>query len=458
MRKRRPSRHHGNWSKNLWKNSRNQSEDFEDFVQSKSVKFVALDGAGKEETDFEFNIFEADKLEFPKLQVQKAVYKVMLKSEQREPVPADSVEVNCGEDEITIDVKQNFLGNGQQILPPDLTLGHCPLVAVTDDVLHFKSSLQSCGSTMTLSDEALVYSFSLLYKPSPIGNTFILKTSPAEVLVECRYPRKQIVNSEDMSPTWFPVAAYQLSDQQIQFSMRLMTEDWSSPRPSSVYTVNDVMNMEVSVLRGRHIPVRVFVEQCAATAKTSPGSEPRYEFVNNYGCFMDSKLTGAKSFFLQRIEEEKLHFILQTFRFRQQLGNSMYITCKLKATSVSVPIDSEHKACSFLNEANRWVASEGDNNVCSCCESSCGGKRKRRSHREESSLQWEETAVLGPIIFKTRDDDFSDLKSDVTEAPPSVSLVVLCGAGVVLSVILLLLLVAITVNKMHKSHLYHVYV
>lgn len=36
---------------------------------------------------------------------------VLVKSEQRVPVPAASVAVRCGEREVTIEVKQNFLGN-----------------------------------------------------------------------------------------------------------------------------------------------------------------------------------------------------------------------------------------------------------------------------------------------------------------------------------------------------------
>lgn len=39
-----------------------------------------------------------------------------MKSEQRVPVPAASVAVRCGEGEVTVEVKQNFLGNGCQLL------------------------------------------------------------------------------------------------------------------------------------------------------------------------------------------------------------------------------------------------------------------------------------------------------------------------------------------------------
>lgn len=40
-----------------------------------------------------------------------------------------------------------------------------------------------------MTEDALVYSFSLVYSPTPIGNTAILKTNPAEVLIECHYER-----------------------------------------------------------------------------------------------------------------------------------------------------------------------------------------------------------------------------------------------------------------------------
>lgn len=40
-----------------------------------------------------------------------------------------------------------------------------------------------------MTEDALVYSFSLVYSPTPIGNTVILKTNPAEVLIECHYQR-----------------------------------------------------------------------------------------------------------------------------------------------------------------------------------------------------------------------------------------------------------------------------
>lgn len=40
-----------------------------------------------------------------------------------------------------------------------------------------------------MTEEDLIYSFSLLYYPAPIDNTFIFKTNPTEVVIECHYQR-----------------------------------------------------------------------------------------------------------------------------------------------------------------------------------------------------------------------------------------------------------------------------
>lgn len=43
-------------------------------------------------------------------------FQVQGKFEQRVPVQADSVLVHCGEAKVTVQVKQNFLGNGCPLL------------------------------------------------------------------------------------------------------------------------------------------------------------------------------------------------------------------------------------------------------------------------------------------------------------------------------------------------------
>ncbi|XP_030607042.1 zona pellucida sperm-binding protein 3-like isoform X2 [Archocentrus centrarchus] len=369
--------------------------------------------------------------------VAKQKSKVPVKFEERLPVPADSVAVRCGEVKVTIEVKQNFLGNGQLIRPSDLTLGGCAAVNAEELILQFQTELEGCGSTVTMTEETLIYTFTLMYSPTPISSTFIIKSNPAEVVIQCHYRRRHYVNS-------------MRAEQQLHFSLHLMTEDWQSQRPSSVYFLNDVMHIEAAVHRGNHIPLRVYVDSCVATVSPDPHSQPSYSFISNHGCLTDAKLTGAKSYFMQRSQEDKLHFQLKAFRFHRDDRNSLYITCHLKAAPVSAPVDWQHKACSFLTEAKRWVASGGDNKVCSCCETSCGEQRWKRSLAANDALRWEGTAALGPILLEENvpEEELTELfelppepvsllqTQDVTQAALFSSVALLCGVSAVLAVVL----------------------
>ncbi|XP_072235655.1 zona pellucida sperm-binding protein 3-like [Leuresthes tenuis] len=377
--------------------------------------------------------------------------KVQVRFKQRVPVPAESVSVRCEERKVTIAVKQDFLGNGQLIRPRDLSLGGCAAVAAVDRILLFRTELHNCGSTVMMTEESLVYSFSLMYSPAPIGNTSILKTNPAEMMVQCHYERKHYVSSGAIRPTWKTFASKMQADQRLHFSLHLMTEDWQSQRPSNVYSLSDVIHMEASVLQGHHVPLRVFVDSCMATVNPDPSSQPRYPLIRNYGCLTDSKLTGAQSYFTQRNQENKLHFQFRTIKFDQDDRNALYMTCRLKATTVDFPVDSQHKACSFLTEAERWVASGGDNNVCSCCETRCSGKRQRRSLAADAALQWEGMAALGPILLDNSVQHkeltvVADLPlepvpqhqaQEGTQAATYSSTALLCGAGASLAAALL---------------------
>lgn len=368
-----------------------------------------------------------------------------VKSEMSVPIPAQSVAISCGEETAAVEVKQDFLGNGQLVNPADLTLGGCPVILVDDGVFHFRTALQGCNSTIVMTDEAFIYFFSLRYEPKAVGSTTILKTNAVQMVVQCQYPRRQYASSGAMRPTWSPFASGIWAEQQLDFSLRLMTEDWQEPRRSSVYFLNDDIQVEAAVLGESHVPLRVFVDNCVATVSPDPESMPRYPFITNHGCLSDSMLTGSKSFFLPRSQEDKLHFQLKAFKFYQDDRNVFYIMCHLKATALSTPVDSQHKACSFLTD--RWVASGGDNMVCGCCETRCNQRERRRRHVASSAQQvaLEGTASLGPIILEgsvvEAELPFNAVaRSQTQETRPAAfywSTALLCGAGVALAALVL---------------------
>uniref|UniRef100_A0AAZ3SHB8 Zona pellucida sperm-binding protein 3 n=1 Tax=Oncorhynchus tshawytscha TaxID=74940 RepID=A0AAZ3SHB8_ONCTS len=309
--------------------------------------------------------------------------------ELKQPVPANTVGVKCGENLVQVEVTQDLFGIGQLIQPAHLTLGGC--AAVGEDVeaqrLIFESELQGCGSKLEMAEDAFIYTFYLLYKPSNIANTPVVRTTEAVVGIECHYKRKLNVSSNALKPTWTLFADSKLVEEQLYFSLKLMTDDWQMERASSQYFLGDLIRMEATILQYHHVPLQVFVESCVATLVPDINSKPRYSFIENDG-----------SQFLPRSQDHKLQIQLETFIFKQQYEKMdlIYITCHLKATAASSPTSAEGKACSFVNG---WWSADGDDQVCGCCDTTCT-MRRARAISIHADVQWEADAVLGPISIQ----------------------------------------------------------
>ncbi|XP_072556282.1 zona pellucida sperm-binding protein 3-like [Paramormyrops kingsleyae] len=276
-----------------------------------------------------------------------------------------------------VDVQQDLLAIGQLINASDITFGGCAPIG------------QDASGTMTA--DALVYSFALIYTPRGINGLPIVRTNGAVVGIECHYLRKQNVSSNALVPTWIPYYATMAAEAQLSFSLRLMDDAWQNERASNVYFLGSVLNIEAAVLVGNSQPLRVFVDSCVATLVPDVSSVPSYAFVQNSGCLTDAKVTGSRSQFLPRKQDDKLQLQLDAFRFSQDGRSSMFITCSLRATVASVPVDSQHKACSFSLAANRWMSVDGNDQVCGCCDTSCGPAGVAGAQG---------TGVLGPIAIQ----------------------------------------------------------
>ncbi|KAK6311065.1 hypothetical protein J4Q44_G00191200 [Coregonus suidteri] len=312
-----------------------------------------------------------------------------------QPVAANRVAAWCGESVVRVEVKQDLLG--RLIQPERITLGGCAATEEDADahVLTFESELHGCGSELTMTEDVLIYTFTLVHEPKPLANTSIVKTSAAMVDIECHYLRNHDVSSNALKPTWIPYTSNMVAEELLYFSLRLMTADWQFERPSNHYYLGDVINMEASVMPYHHVPLRVFVDCCVATLAPDVNTVPRYSFIENHGCLVDAKLTGSSSQFLSRSKDDKIQFQLESFRFQPRNDSQqLYITCHLKATAASSPIDAENKACSFTDG---WKAAGGDDQVCGCCDSSCAVS-KANDLDSDSDFQWEGDATLGPVI------------------------------------------------------------
>ncbi|XP_062404633.1 zona pellucida sperm-binding protein 3-like [Sardina pilchardus] len=304
------------------------------------------------------------------------------------PVPANSVAVRCGEVNVLVEVNQDFFGTGQLIEPADIRLGDCFMTSddISSQILVFDSELHQCGSRLQMTEDELVYTFTLVYAPEALGETSIVRTNGAAVDIECRYPREHDVSSDALRPTWAPYAAIEIAEEGLVFSLRLMTDDWRFERAPNTYFLGDILYIEASVTQYSHVPLRVFAHSCVATAVPEMNALPRYSFIENHGCFVDAKLAGSRSRFLPRAQNNKLRFELEAFRFSPGYGDDIYITCELVATAASTV--SNHKACSFTND--RWTSSDGMDETCDCCDSTCGTGGA-------AGGQWDSKALLGPV-------------------------------------------------------------
>ncbi|XP_071344381.1 zona pellucida sperm-binding protein 3-like [Trachinotus anak] len=344
--------------------------------------------------------------------------------ELRYPVPASTVAVECREKIAHVEVKKDMFGIGQLINPADLTLGACGAVAedIGAQVLIFEAELHDCDSRLAMTEDALIYTFTLNYDPQPVGNSPVVRTTKAAVIVECHYPRYHNVSSLPLNPLWIPFSAVKISEEFLYFTLRLMTDDWQYERPIYQYFLGDMINIEAMVKQYFHVPLRVYVDSCVATLSPDVNSSPRYAFIENHGCLLDARITGSSSKFMSRSAENKLQFQLEAFRFKGAESGLLYITCHLKATSTACAIDSEHRACSYISG---WKEASGVDPACSSCESggfitsgtssvasgtgtSTGSTslstpgRKIRDAPKDDIFEWEGDVTLGPIPINER--------------------------------------------------------
>ncbi|KAF4099647.1 hypothetical protein G5714_019773 [Onychostoma macrolepis] len=314
----------------------------------------------------------------------------------QQPQPSDSVAVQCWENRVHVEVKQDFFGTGQLLEPSLLSLGGCAVVNVDSvaRVLIFQSELHECGSQLVVTDNELVYIFTLDYRPAEFQSTPIVRSSAATVGIECHYPRRHNVSSNELQPAWIPYVSTKVAEDILVFSLKIMTDDWLFERPSKVFFLGDVLNIQASVKPYNHAPLHIFVDHCIATSGPEVNSAPMYSFIENHGCLTDAKYTGSMSNFLPRVHRDKLQFQLEAFRFQQETSGVIYITCLLKASAAMVQVDENHKACSF--RANGWASSDGSDEVCGCCDTSCG-LRTDGVFKVPAGFQWEGRAKVGPL-------------------------------------------------------------
>ncbi|XP_077326843.1 zona pellucida sperm-binding protein 3-like isoform X2 [Lithobates pipiens] len=316
------------------------------------------------------------------------------------------INVQCGEDSMTISVRRDFYSNGRLVKPSDLSLGSqvCKSSAFSIDPIIFQVALQDCGNVVQMTPDWMIYSTNLTYNPASSTNVLITRTNSAIIPINCYYTRHGNVSSKAVRPTWVPFSTTVTNEERFNFSLRLMADDWSGPRNSRVYQLGDILYIEASVNIVNHIDLILFVDSCVATISPDLNSSPQYE------CLVDGKEDSSSAFISPRIGPASLQFTVDAFRFQNVDESTIYITCQLRVTTATQVPDSMNKACSYIKATSSWSAVEGSNDICRCCDtgtcSAPSGERwflesfERGHWKRDIGLHSEERglATLGPLL------------------------------------------------------------
>ncbi|XP_037530525.1 zona pellucida sperm-binding protein 3 [Nematolebias whitei] len=307
--------------------------------------------------------------------------------------------VKCRQGSVEVEMRAHLLDPGLsgrlvvlRLGPDGAGGGPCSAGPSSGEPLSIRAPLSGCGSRALFTEREVLYVNKLLLSFTPAGGGSD-QVEAVALPVLCRHSRRYTVSSGALRPTWTPHVSVHSSRLSLDFTLRLMTDDWTDKRSSPVYFMDQTVNMEAS-LDLRHPPLRLFAGSCVATLTPDGNSRPRYPFIDHQGCFTDSLLSGSGSRFLPRVRDQILQIQLQPFLFHQDHRRTIYITCHLEAVPVS-KADPEKKACSFINGSWRSVDGGG---VCESCSSTKSSQQRvRRSQRSHTGLRRKTT--LGPIIF-----------------------------------------------------------
>nr|XP_034986374.1 zona pellucida sperm-binding protein 3-like [Zootoca vivipara] len=262
-----------------------------------------------------------------------------------------------------------------------------------------------------MTPDSLIYSIKLYYSPNPGSNSQIIRTSPAEVPIECHYPRKDNVSSKSIRPTWIPFSSTISAEARLAFSLRLMNDDWSAERSINRYQLGDAMHIQADVNTENHVVLRLFVDNCVATLSPDRDSSPRYAIIDFNGCLVDGRSDDSSSAFVSpRRRQDSLQFTVDAFQFAGDNGGLVYITCHLKVTAADQPLGPLNKACSFNKARNSWTPIEGAADICSCCERrNCmppgrmdpwWRETRGRFQRDAPVIKGKEAdVVIGPVVL-----------------------------------------------------------
>uniref|UniRef100_A0A8C6YAG6 Zona pellucida sperm-binding protein 3 n=1 Tax=Naja naja TaxID=35670 RepID=A0A8C6YAG6_NAJNA len=291
------------------------------------------------------------------------------------------IAVQCGEDEMMIQVHRDLFQTGHFIQAKDLSIGpqscHYFIVNESATLIVFKVELHECIQNLqvilhNIDTECWADVFMLSY-------LFNAEKFP----VTCHYSWKNDASSNAIQTTGVLFTSAMSEKGKQYFPLRLMTDDWQAGKNSAIYLLDDDLLVQADIRKGDHLPLHLFINTCMAISKAFGDTALHYAL----GChFMQWDAS-----------------ILSSNRVQFPLPIKIYIACHLKVTAAAQEADFLNKACLFNRERNHnWLPIEGSMEICNCCETGdCGSPGK---HKSNDSLhlprEMEADLVVGPVLIQ----------------------------------------------------------
>ncbi|XP_018410996.1 PREDICTED: zona pellucida sperm-binding protein 3-like [Nanorana parkeri] len=356
--------------------------------------------------------------------------------------PANSVFFGCNDTFVSVAVKVDPLGTSRRLNPAYLTLGKCPVSSTTAllGYLVFEYQYSACRfDRMALGNAVKLYA-NLVYMPTQMANQY---SEPFSVPIVCIAKRSMNPTPIDMTSTVFLTASGMGN---LNFSFRFMNDDFSGPSDAKDFLLGSPINLELSVNLGYHIPLRLLVDEGIVTPTTDIALTPRYDLINNHGCFVDGKVAHSRF-----VKQDPINTIWLTFPAMKfvTLGNEIYLTFKLVVWDPK-DVTELRKACSYLLDTNRWeLLGSADNTVCTCCDNVCSRSSRKKRNVNENEDGLVHTMVLGP--FKVHSPSTNGNESRAAETVSVTGFLMPPAVGALLLELAVLLLLCIGVILYGRS-------
>ncbi|KAA8585018.1 zona pellucida sperm-binding protein 3 [Etheostoma spectabile] len=317
---------------------------------------------------------------------------------EQQVTQGSTVHVQCKEASMVIVVKADLYKNGRLISPGELFLGgakhsqssQCRVAAVGDSEYIIEAPLQDCGSKLIISKDSVIYTNKLII--SPAGSYPGLTRMNHAVPVSCHYKRTNIVSSNTQQPSLISISAKHSTP---AFSLKLMTDDWTTETFSRVFYIGDLLHLEASYTGPDSGQRQLFIDSCVATLSPDATSIPRYYLIENHGCLIDATEENSNALFQPRKRASSLQLQLDVLLFHQDSRNTIFITCHLKATSEMWKSSPINKACNYVH--SRWINEDGSD-VCRCCDSTCSPNESKNLRQLIPKDVACGTVTLGPLM------------------------------------------------------------